>query len=329
MRISTGQSEYHWHENWACVPISESAENGWAHHGVAITEKGEIVSFHPGESTMLLFDSDGHLLRSWETDFTDAHGITIVNEDGVDYLWVADNGRKRSYNMDYEYSDDETRGQAVKTTIYGDVVQRLKRPNLPVYENGMYSPTSVAINHDSGDVWVADGYGQSYVHRYDRLGNYISSINGEEGAGRFDQPHSVFVDYRKSKAMLYVSDRANGRVQVYDMKGNFVRVFGSDFLTTPSAFAVHRDTMIIAELNARLAVVDSEDKLIGYLGGNIPVTQLEGWPNNLDKSGVPTRTSLLEPGKFHSPHGMAVDSKGNIYVSEWLIGGRFIKLEML
>jgi sugar lactone lactonase YvrE len=329
MIIGDGQSEYQWTEDWAKIPPSESATNGRAHHGVAITASGEVVSFHPGDSTMLVFDSQGNLVRSWKTDFTDAHGITIVNEGGVEYLWVADNGRKRAYDLDYDYGDGENTGQAVKITLDGEVVQRLERAELPIYETGMYSPTSVAVNSDNGDIWLADGYGQSYVHRYDSSGNYLSSINGEEGAGRFSTPHSVFMDTRKSDGELYVSDRANGRVQVYDMEGTFKRVFGSDFLTTPSAFAVHGDKMIIAELNARLAVVDAEDNLIGYLGGNLPVAQVAGWPNNLNESDVPVRTSLLEAGKFNSPHGLAVDSTGNIYVSEWLIGGRFIKLDLL
>ncbi|MCH8309979.1 MAG: hypothetical protein IIB17_05725 [Chloroflexi bacterium] len=329
MQINDGHTTYQWTEDWAQIPPSESASNGWAHHGVAITASGEVISFHPGDSTMLVFDSQGRLVRSWETDFTDAHGITIVNEGGVEYLWVADNGRKRSHTLGYEYGDSEATGQAVKITLRGEVVQRLKRPDLSVYETGLYSPTSVAVNNENGDVWLADGYGQSYVHRYDSSGNYLSSINGEEGAGRFSTPHSVFVDTRKADAELYVSDRANGRVQVYDMEGGFKRAFGSSFLTTPSAFAVHGDTMIIAELNARLAAVDSQDRLIGYLGGNLPVAQVTGWPNNLNESGVPVRTSLLEPGKFNSPHGLAMDSAGSIYVSEWLIGGRFIKLDIV
>lgn len=329
MRIGYGQTKYQWEEDWARIPLSESVSNGWAHHGVAITASGEVVSFHPGESTMLVFDPQGNVVRSWDTDFTDAHGITIVREDGNEYLWVADNGRKREPALGYEYGDGETTGQVVKTTLYGEVVQRIERPDLSMYESGMYSPTSVAINGDNGDIWVADGYGQSYVHHYDSSGNYLRSIGGEEGAGRFNTPHAVFVDTRKAVAELFVSDRANGRVQVYDMVGEFKRVFGSDFLITPSAFAVHGDTMIIAELSARLAVVDSADNLIGYLGDNLTVARAAGWPNNLDDTGTPVRTSLLEPGKFNSPHGLAVDSSGNIYISEWLIGGRFIKLDLV
>ena len=53
----------------------------------------------------------------------------------------------------------------------------------------------------------------------------------------------------------------------------------------------------------------------------------DGWPNNRNASGELVATALLEPGKFNSPHGMAVDGQGNLYVAEWLIGGRFIKLE--
>lgn len=329
MRIGDGQTEYRWDEDWALIPASESAREGWAHHGVAISASGEVFAFHPGDSTMLVFDRTGALVRSWETDFTDAHGITIVQEHGAEFLWVADNGRKRDPGLGYEYGEGASKGRVVKTTLHGELAQTIQRPDLEVYDAGLYSPTSVAVNRVNGDVWVADGYGQSLVHRFDSSGAYLGSIDGTEGAGRFNTPHSVFVDTRKADAELYVSDRANGRVQVYDLEGGFKRSFGSDFLTTPSAFAVHGDDMIIAELNARLAVVDADDRLIGYLGDNVDVATGPGWPNGLDDVGTPVRTELLEPGKFNSPHGMAVDSSGNIYVSEWLIGGRFIKLTVL
>ena len=117
---------------------------------------------------------------------------------------------------------------------------------------------------------------------------------------------------------MYIADRGNRRIQVYDLEGNFKRACGSEFLTSPSAFAAAGDLLIVAELRARLALLNLADNLIGYLGDNTSVAEVEGWPN------VPSH--LVEPGKFNSPHGIATDERGNIYVAEWLIGGRFTKL---
>ena len=331
MQIGSGANTYEWQDSWAGIPDSENARNGWAHHGVAVMESGQIITYHPGDQTMMVFDEKGELVRSWQVNLSDAHGITLVNEGGTELLWIADNGRKRQHSLGYEYPDGETRGQVLKMDLEGKVLASLQRPDLDVYREGMYSPTWVAVNEErhggNGDVWVADGYGQSYVHRYGKAGNYIASINGAEGgAGRFNCPHAIFIDRRGPDPELYVADRANGRVQVYDLEGNYQRVFGGDFLTTPSGFATHGDLLIIAELRARLTLCGKNDEFVCYLGANEPVCDVEGWPNNKDASGKIIPTSLLETGKFNSPHGLAVDGQGNLYVAEWLIGGRFIRL---
>ena len=331
MQIGSGANTYEWQDSWATIPDSESARAGWAHHGVAVTESGQVITYHPGDPTMMLFDPDGRLVRSWKVDLSDAHGITLVAEGGRELLWIADNGRKRQHTIGYEYPGGGTRGQVLKMDLEGNVLASLQRPDLEVYREGMYSPTWVAVNEErhggNGDVWVADGYGQSYVHRYDKSGNYIASINGDEGAaGRFNCPHAIFMDRRGSQTELYVADRAKGRVQVYDLEGNYQRVFGSDFLTTPSGFVAHGDFLVIAELRARLTVCGKDDQFVCYLGANEQVCDVEGWPNNKDGSGNIVPTSLLEPGKFNSPHGLAVDAQGNLYVAEWLIGGRFTRL---
>ena len=325
MRIRSGDHTYKWIDSWARVPDTESAKTGWAHHGVVITKSGDIISFHQADRTVLVFDTSGNLKRTWASGLTEAHGMTLVEEDGTEYIWFADNGEKRDPKIGYEYSEGQGKvtGQAVKMTLDGDAVMRLDTPGLDVYDEADYKPTWVAVNEEryggNGDIWVTDGYSQNLVHRYDKDGVYLSSINGEEGsAGAFDGPHSIWIDRRKSEHELYIADRTNGRIQVYDLAGSFKRSFGSDFLTTPSGFASHGDLLIVAELFARLAVLDVNDNLVCYLGANREVADVEGWPN------VPA--DRIEPGKFNSPHGIAADAEGNLYVAEWLIGGRFTKL---
>ena len=333
MRIGTNEHAYDWIGDWARIPESASARDGWAHPGLAVSAANEIITFHQGDPTLLVFDQSGELLRTIETGLTEGHGITLTREGDTDFLWIADTGAKRIPQTDYGYQTGPAGGQVVKLTLDGRVVLTLERPSLEIYREGKYQPTSVAVNEErfggNGDVWVADGYGQSYVHRYSRFskhGEYLGSINGEEGGGRFATPHSLWIDVRKAEPELYIADRSNHRIQVYDVEGTFKRVVGADFLSSPSAFARDGDLLIVAELRARLAVLDGDDRLVCYLGDNEAVCVKEGWPNMLNAKGVPTRTNRLEPGKFNSPHGVGADRDGNIYVAEWLIGGRMTKL---
>lgn len=334
MRVGTGEHTYEWIDNWAQVPESAAARGGWAHPGVAVGDDGTVYTFHPGEPSLLLFAPDGRLLRTIPTDLTEGHGITLTQEGDEPFVWIADPGSK-GVRVGDELQRTATPGRVIKMALDGSTVFTLEQPDLPVYAEGKYAPTSVAVFEErdggNGDIWVADGYGQNHVHRYsrfDRTGRYLGSINGAEGAaGPFSTPHGVWIDCRKAEPELYIADRRNRRVQVYDMEGRFKRSFGEAFLTTPSGFARDSDFLIVGELRARLAVLDGDDRLVCYLGDNEAVCDLPGWPNELDERGVPARTSRLIAGKFNSPHGLAADRSGNLYVAEWLIGGRMIKLE--
>jgi sugar lactone lactonase YvrE len=182
---------------------------------------------------------------------------------------------------------------------------------------------------------VADGYGSSIVYRFDSEGNPLATLTGEEGGGRFLCPHSVYIDRRPGKnAELYIADRENRRVQVYDLDGNYLRMVGESFLSSPSGFAQWGELLVIAELYARLALLDANDELVGYIGAGTPPGEIHawpdrpGWPNALDGTGrAVSAPHDLQEGHLNSPHSLAVDADGNLYVSEWLIGGSYTALK--
>jgi DNA-binding beta-propeller fold protein YncE len=305
--LTAGPLSYTWIDNWARLPDTPIHRENGRTHGVAVTAAGDVVVFCQASPAVLIFDSSGQLKRSWGERFLGAHGLTLTHENGADFLWLTDQGT----------------AEVVKTDLNGKTVLTLRRPDLPIYHEGGYSPTWVAVNEErfggNGDIWVTDGYGKNHIHRFDKSGRYIASINGEEGqAGAFKCPHGIDFDYRRGAPELYIADRSNRRIQVYDAEGKFKRTFGQDILTSPCGFATSGQYLLIPELRARLAILDGDDRLVGYLGSNEAVCDMPGWPNH--------RKELIQPGKFNSPHGMTADPKGNLYVVEWIIGGRITKL---
>ena len=115
----------------------------------------------------------------------------------------------------------------------------LPQPPHPEYASGNYIPTWATVAEErfggDGDIWVADGYGSHLVHRFDRSGNYLQTLDGSEGGGRFSCPHGLALDTRRSEAEFYIADRGNSRFQVYGMDGTYRRSFGSAFNLEPIA----------------------------------------------------------------------------------------------
>lgn len=300
--------KYKWNVDWVKIPGSEDANVNGRTHGVVVSKSGNILIFHQASPAVLTYSEEGKLLSAWG-NFPGAHGMTLVEESGTEYLWLTDQNSK----------------QVVKMTLEGQEIQSLPPPGHAAYESGNYVPTWVAVNEKriggNGDIWVADGYGCNLVHRYDEAGKYLSSIDGSEGeAGLFNCPHGIWIGLRNGEPLLYIADRGNRRVQVYDVESNFRKAFGADFLTSPDGFAAHGEMLIVPELVSRVTLLDADDGLITIIGENDAVNQQAGWPNN---------RALLQPEKFNSPHGATADAKGNIYVTEWMTGGRITKLEKL
>jgi len=332
---------------WGELQAVPEGTSSWAHSGLAASANGEVIGFHAGQ--LVAFDVDGHILRVVRPGLTEGHGITLVREGDEEFLWITDPG----FVFGYTDAGGETweslfgtgigcekrEPRVVKMSLDGEIRFELPipetDPHSPPGMMGRYCPCGAAVDEErhggSGDIWVADGYGSSLVHRFDKDGTHVSSLTGEEGGGRFVCPHAIFIDRRGGKAPeLYIADRENRRVQVYDLEGRYLRSFGENFLSSPSGFARWDNLLVIAELYARLAVIDADDNLVGYLGADPNAKEgwpeRPGWPNALGEDGCVIAPHLPDPGRFNSPHSVAVDADGNLYVSEWLVGGRYTKL---
>jgi hypothetical protein len=337
--------------DWVDLSEVPDAGSSWAHSGLVVTAEGEIIGFHAGQ--LVAFDNRGDVRRVLRPGLTEGHGITLVRDGDDEHLWISDPGFVFGSTPD---DGDETwaalfgkgirldnrEPRVVKMTLGGEILDELPLPpNDPAVPGmmGEYCPCGVAVDEErfggSGDVWVADGYGSSFVHRFDKAGKHVAVLSGEEGGGRFLCPHAVFINRRDERATeLYIADRENKRVQVYDLEGHYLRTVGASFLNSPSGFAQWGELLVVAELYSRLALLDMDDNLVDYLGADEASRtgqgwpERPGWPNVLTEEGRAGVPDLHHTEHLNSPHSVAVDVDGNLYVSEWLLGGRYTKFAL-
>jgi hypothetical protein len=337
-------------DDWADLSAVPGATSCWVHNAIVATGGGELIGFHAGQ--LVTFGSDGHLLRTVETGLTEGHGVTLVCEGDDEYLWVSDPGFVFTCGAEEDDPDwaplfgggvhrEAGAPRIVKMTLDGQIEFELPtpptHPSVPAGPMGPYCPCGCVVDEErfggSGDIWVADGYGSSVLHRFDKHGNHVSTLTGDDGGGPLTCPHAGFIDRRNGKAPeLYIADRMNMRVVVYDLEGRYLRSIGAGFLSSPSDFALWGELLVVAELYGRLAVLDPDDNFVGYIGaepnGEAAQSwpQRPGWPNDLGADGRATSPRLVHRERFNSPHSVATDADGSLYVSEWLIGGRYSKL---
>lgn len=304
--VQAGPWKYHWDSNWAKLPDEIQTGNC---HGVCVDRQGRVIVFNQSRHAILIFDSAGNYIGTWDMfpsdRFIGAHGLTLVDEiDGQQYLWLT----------------DEKSGEVGKFTLDGQKVQDIHRPDHPAYEEKPFKPTWVATSPKDGTIYVADGYGAHLVHRYDRDGNYVDSFDGSTGAGRFACPHGIWIGIREQvglsdDAMVYITDRGNSRVQIFDLDMGFVKQYEQKH---PCSFARLGETMMVPDLHGSVFLRDASDNVIGQLGTNPGVENMQGYPK------LP-KDQIVE-GKFVAPHGSTFDPAGNIYVVEWIPSGRITKL---
>tara|TARA_B100000749_G_scaffold279689_1_gene273289 strand:+ start:684 stop:1718 length:1035 start_codon:yes stop_codon:yes gene_type:complete len=277
-------------KNWGTLP------DGWVYKeatAVDVDSKDRVYVFNRGTTPMIVFDSNGDIVDTWGEDvFANPHGVTIGPDDEV-------------------YCVDNADHTVRKFTSDGKLLMTLGtpgKPSDPMSGVPFNRPTHVAIEPNTGNFYVADGYSNASVHKFSPDGKLLLTW-GESGTnpGQFNIVHGVNVD---SNGWVYIADRENHRIQVFDSNGKFetqwVNLSRAAISTINSTTG--QELMYVGEYFAGIGTNDMGTDL----GPRISVINLEG--KVLARIG---RQSYGEQsGRFFSPHGIAVDSRGDIYVAE-------------
>ncbi len=286
---------------------SERCDLGNTHGCIVVDRAGRILVNTDTAAAVVVFTPDGKRVGAFGDEFRGGlHGMCLRVEDGKEVLYLAHTARH----------------EVVKTTLDGKVLWTLGWPQESgVYEKeSQYRPTAVAVA-DDGTLFVADGYGRSFVHVYGPDRRYRKSFGGAgAGDGQMKTPHGLLLDRRGETPLLLVCDRENHRLQWFDLDGKFVRKLDRDLRRPCNVTPLADGALAVADLAGRVTLLDAKDALITHLGDN-PDPALRA------KNGIPREQ--WQDGVFLAPHGICADAKGDLYVMDWNRHGRITKLRKL
>ena len=239
MTVGTGDFVYEYHSDWARLPRGESFQTPSA---VAVDSKDRVYVFQRKGPPVLVFDRDGYLLDVWPRrvwELEEGHHIFIGPDDHV-------------------YLADRDSHQVLKYTTQGKLVMPLGTRHRAAMQAPFNHPTDIAIA-PSGDIYVADGYANSSVHRFAADGTYKSSFGSPgSGPGQFKVPHSLRVS---RDGRVFVADRENNRVQVFTGDGDFL----SEWTDFKGPMGIHIDanqTVYVTDQVPRLSVLNLDGQLL-------------------------------------------------------------------
>ena len=283
-----GDFQYTFVEDWAKLP---EGVRFLECPGVAVDAEDRVFVLTRGEHPIMVFDQDGNFLRSFgQGHFSEnrTHGLYYSAAD--DSILAADDGIHTIQ----------------KFSPTGEKLMEIGEKNhpAPAWSGQPFNrPTSAAIRPANGDIYISDGYGNSRIHVYTASGEYKFSW-GEPGidAGQFIRPHNIAFD---PADRVFVVDREAHRIQLFDPDGNFLTMWNN--IHRPDAMVLWGDHIYVGELNGMGGV----DEAPG-LGHRVTIYDLNGQRVCL----FGAKEEGEGPGQFIAPHGIAVDSKGDVYVSE-------------
>jgi hypothetical protein len=279
------------------------------HGDIAVSEAGDVyVSVQDADAGVQVYAPDGKFLRTLPNAPSDFHGFVIRKQADGEFLYGA-----------------TLRGQTImKMALDGRVVMTIPASAIPEQfkvrnaRSGQLSLLMTGLDvAPDGDLYVTDGYASDNIHRFDRDGKYLGSFGGKQPPYSFSTLHKIAMDTRFDPVRIIGVDRANNRVVHLGLDGKFLGVVAEGLLL-PAAVAIRGDQAIIGELRGRVTILDKSGKVVAQIGANTE----EGVGGN-----------QLPPEKWRdgfvvSPHGVALNARGDIFVAEFSTFGRVHRFDL-
>lgn len=265
--------------------------------GVAVAPDGNIWTINRGAIPIQVYTPAGALVKSWgQGMFKNAHTVRFDRQGG---LWVIDTLSQTVRKMTQDGKTLLTIGTLDKA---GEDATHLNQPN-----DVAFAP--------NGDIFISDGYGNDRVAVFDKNGVFVRAW-GKLGTrpGEFSQPHSIAVD---SRARVYVADRNNARVQVFDAQGkqlaewkNIITPWYIAITPTDEIYVAGSSPMLWSDKPATAAglATPPKDQLIMKFDPEGRIKHLWTFPKGVD--------GQEKPGDVNWVHGIAIAADGTLYTAE-------------
>jgi hypothetical protein len=296
--------------------------------GVAVNSKGDVFVFTRSGSAsgpayaataaqLLEFGPNGEFLREIGKGlyaWSEAHSVRI-DKDGN--IWAIDKGSDMVVKFDPAGRVVMVFGRRQEASDEGTKPWAHVNPPLPAIDGFFRQPTDVTWD-SRGNIYITDGYINSRVAKYDKNGVWVKSW-GEPGTGpgQFHLPHAIVSDRND---ILYVGDRTNRRIQVFDTDGRFLHMFTIDVPSDPSTSAVNGNT----PTGEALAAVSGAPNSICITPGPKQVLFVgeTTYPGRIFKVSLDGKvlgvigSSGHQLGQFSGAHALACPSENEVYAAE-------------
>ena len=302
VRMGTGIMTFDTVPGWGLRPDGKSAI-GPTHGGVVVDKAGNIYA--SADQGVYVFSPEGKVIQSYlGGDYTRLHDIEIRDEGNGEFIYGARNANAEGIKFN---------------AASGEVVLRLKYPEESGLNLKAFNPTAITVA-PNGDIYLANGYASNHIFRFDKDGKYLSHF-GTQGNGlkEFNTAHGMTLDTRYNPARLLICDRNHqpkGRLVHYSLEGEFLEEVITG-LGMPTSVAIQGDYVSVPDLHGRLVILNKNNTIMAVLGHN---------PDPAKGGNYTIPQDQWVEGIFSGTHGSYWDSEGNLYVQDWNVSGRIMKL---